>query len=102
MKPRAGGVAVEHGDEVGADRLDDGGLASEHFEIGLADDVAGHLLPVEPVGQTLDDGVLEAVLVEDGAEHETRDFGLAADDFLSFDADLREHRIDIAEPDDLG
>ena len=64
--------------------------------------VAGHFLLVEPVGQALDDGVLEPVLVEDGAQHEAGDLWLAAHDFLGLDADLREHRVDIAEPDDLG
>ena len=44
----AGRIAVGDRDDVGAERLPDGGVAREDFEIGLADQVARQVLMVEP------------------------------------------------------
>ena len=100
-KARAGRIAIGHRHHIEPERLDNRGVARDHVQKRLPDQIAGHFLMVEPVSQPMDDRALQPVMIEDRTQHKARHFRLAAHDLLGLYADARKHRIDVAKADDV-
>ena len=61
---------------------------------GLADDVGAEILVVEPLGKPVDDGLFEALLVEDRRIEERRQQRIARHGLASLLAHCAPYRID--------
>ena len=92
-EPRAGGIAVQCGENVGAKGRADRRLAGNDVEIGLADELGRDLVMAEPRRKPLDDRRLQAGLIEDGRRDPAGNMRLAAHDLLGLELDAREDRI---------
>jgi hypothetical protein len=90
-------IAVDSGHEIGAERLAERRNILECLGIGLPDQFAGHRRMVEPLGQSVDHGRLQRVVMQDGRIDEGRELGLAPYRFFRLAADARPHRIDGIE-----
>ena len=90
-------IAVEGGDDVGAERLAERGLVVQRVAIGLADQIAGNVGVAEPLADAVNDRGLERVMVEDVLVDEGRELRLAARGILRLLADARPDRIDLVE-----
>ena len=64
----AGGVAVEHGGEVGAEDRAELLVAGEHRLERLIDEDGIDVGMVEPLGEAVADRVLETVMAQDGRD----------------------------------
>ena len=76
-QPQARGIAVDDRDHVGAERDADRGVARDHVLVGLTDQRAGRVAMVEPLGDAMDDGVLQRVVIENSRHQERGERGIA-------------------------
>ncbi len=90
-------IAVDGGDDVGAESLAERRLIVERVSVSLADQVARHVGIAEPLADAVNDGRLQRVVVQNVLENEGREFGLAARHRLGLLADARPDRIDLVE-----
>ena len=90
-------VAVDDGDDVGAEDFAEHRLVVERVAIGLADQVAGNVGIAEPLADAVDDGGFQRVVVQDVLIDEGGEFGLAARDIFRLGAHARPDRIDLVE-----
>ena len=90
-------IAVEGGDDVGAEDFADRRLIVERVAIGLADQVAGHVGIAEPFADAVDHRRFQRVVVQDVLVDEGGKLRLAARDVLRLTADARPDRIDLVE-----
>src|SRR5215510_2075696 len=88
-------VAIESGDDVGAERLPDQGIALGRVVIGLPHQLRRNVRMVEPLGNAMHDGSLERVMMQDGRIDEGCKLRLAADDLFGLSADARPDRIEL-------
>ena len=93
--PLAGGVAVRHGEEVGANGDPEGGIARAELEEVLADEIAGKIGMRQARRQTMADRLLQGRMVEDARGHEAAELRLAAHRLLRLEPDPREDGIRI-------
>jgi len=90
-------VAVEGGDDVGPECNTDSRLGLQRALVGLPDQLRRDFRVVEPLGDTVDDGRFERVMVQDGRVDEGRKLGLAAHHLFGLVPDAGPYRIDLLE-----
>ena len=90
-------IAVEHRDDVGAERLADLRLVLQRVGIGLPDQFGRDVGMVEPLADAMHHRRLQRVVVQDRGIDEGADLGLAADHVLGLVADLGPDRIDLLD-----
>ena len=90
-------IAVDSRHEVGAERLAERRNILERLGIGLPDQFARHRRMVEPLGQPVDHGRLQRVVMQNGRIDEGRELGLAPYGLFRLAADARPYRIDSIE-----
>ena len=95
----AGGrrIAVEGGDDIGAEGFAERGLVVERLAESLPDQIARHVGMIEPLADAVRDRVFERVAVQDVLVEKARQFRLAAGDIFGFLADAGPDRIDLGE-----
>ncbi len=59
-------IAIDGRDDVGAEHVGDTGLGFERVGVGLADQFAGHVRMVQPLGDAMNDGRFQRVVMQDG------------------------------------
>ena len=101
-QPRAGRVAVEHRQDVGPERVRDVPFPCHHVGEHLLEQRCRHIGMIEPGGDPLHDGRLEAGLVEHGRQDGFRQLGFAAQNLFGFRPDPAEQGIGVSQADDLG
>ena len=94
---RGCGIAVVDRDQVGAERIAEIGFVAQRLVIGLADQVARQRRMIEPLGDTMDHRIFEALVMQHGRIDEGSEFGLAADDVLRLAPDAVPDRIERGE-----
>src|SRR5262249_21470542 len=92
-----GGIAIDGRDEIRPERLANRRLVLERVRIGLADQLAGNVRPIEPVRDAVDDRRLERIVMEDRGVNEGRKLRLVPGDVLGFAADALPNRVDGVE-----
>ena len=90
-------IAVDRRHEVGAEGVAERRGILERIRIGLPDQFARQRGMVEPLGQPVDDGRFERVVVQDGRIDEGGQFRLAPHHVFRLAADARPDRIDGIE-----
>src|SRR5262249_15608665 len=90
-------VAVEGGDDIGAEGDADRRVGFERILIGLPDQLRRYLGTVGPLAQPLDDVGFPGVVVQDRRIDEGRELGLAAHHLLGLRTDAGPNRIDLVE-----
>ena len=68
-------------------------IARDHVLVGLPDERARRVAVIEPLGDAMNDRVLERIVIEDRRHEEGGERGIAPRGFFRLDADAREHRI---------
>jgi hypothetical protein len=97
-KAVSGGIAIDRGHDVGAERRADRGLAGERVGVGLPDQLGRDFGAVEAVGHAMHDRSFQGVMVQDGRIDEGCEFGLAPRDLLGLEADAGPDRVHLLEP----
>ena len=90
-------VAIDGGDDVRPERLGNGRIVLERIRIGLADQLAGNVGPIEPLGDAVDHRGFERIVVENRGIDEGRKLRLGAGDGLRLVADAFPYRVDPIE-----
>ena len=78
----AGGIALEHGREVGAHRLADGGIGVDRLLEDLAGEHRVQIFAADLLGEVVAERILQPAMLEDGGVHETRQRRLARGQIL--------------------
>ena len=99
---RAGGVAVEHRQDVDPERLADSGIVAREFREGLDQQHRRDVAVIEPRRDTVDHRGFQAVVVENRRQHQLRQRRLAAQDLVRLRPHARKQRIGAADLDDFG
>jgi len=99
-QPLAGGIAVEHGENVGAEGVGDRRVGLQHARIGVGDGVGAEVGMVESRGDAMDDRPLQRLVMQHVGEQEAGEIRLAAHGVLRIRADAREQRVLALEIDD--
>ena len=66
-----GRIAVEHRNDIGAERSPNIGVSSKRFRIGLADKFRRHVRMVQPLGYTMHHRCFKVSMMQDGFVDET-------------------------------
>jgi hypothetical protein len=98
---RAGRIAIEDRDDIGAKRLADRRITADKVEIGLADKLAGKFRVAETCGEAMDDRGLECYLIENRGKGDARHIGLVARHLFGFDPKPFEDRVTRRDACDL-
>src|ERR1700692_4903975 len=96
-QPMGRRIAIDSRHEIGAERLGERRDVLERLGISLPDQLARQRGMVEPLGQPIDHGRLERVVVQDGRIDEGGELRLAAYDLFGLATDARPYRIDGIE-----
>ena len=96
-QPMGRRIAVDGRHEIGAERLGERRNVLERLGIGLPDQLAGQRRMVEPLGQPIDHGRFERVVVQNGRIDEGGKLRLAAYRLFRLATDARPYRIDGIE-----
>ena len=91
---RGRGIAVVDGNEVGAECVADIGLVAQRLVIGLADQIARQRRMIEPLGETMDHRIFEALVMQHGRIDEGSQLRLAANDIFRLVPDAIPDRIE--------
>ena len=94
---RAGRVAVIDGGDVDAEDVSQLRLGGEHLGEGLADQIAGDVMMVEPVGDAMGDRLLERMMVEDVTVDEARQLRLGSRDRFRLGANPLPNGVEAGE-----
>src|SRR3712207_4662238 len=86
-----GRIAVDGRNDVGAEGWADRGVLLERGGVGLPDLLAGYVKMIEPLGNAVDDGPPQRVVMQDGRVDEARQLRLTPDDVLRFATDPAPH-----------
>src|SRR5262245_54252826 len=98
----AGRVAVVDGGEIRTKRPTELPTVGQYLAESLGDQAGVHIGMVEPLRQAMADGILKAVLAQDGRVDEPGERRLAAHDLLGLAAHLIPDRVDGGDADSLG
>ena len=71
---RARRITIEHRHDVGLESFGDRRILCDDFRIGLTQNVARHLLALEPFADALDDRARQRVVIEDVGKHQVGEF----------------------------
>ncbi len=61
---RGRGIAIEHGDKIGAERIAEVGIETDRFEIGLPDQIAGECRVIEPFRDAMHNGIFKPAVMQ--------------------------------------
>ena len=92
-------IAVDGCDNVGAEGVADLRLIFQRVGIGLADQLAGNIGMVEPLGDAMHHRALQCVVMQDRRIDEGRELGLAPHDLFGLLAHPRPDRIEPCRAD---
>ena len=90
-------IAVEHRDDVGAERFAQLWLVLQRVGIGLPDQLGLDVGMIEPLADAVHHRRLQRVVVQDRGIDEGADLGLAADHGFGLGTDPGPHRIDLLD-----
>ena len=90
-------IAIDGRHEIGAERLAERRNILERLGIGLPDQLARHRRMVEPLGQPIDHGRFQGVVVQNGRIDEGGELRLAPHGLFRLATDARPYRIDGIE-----
>jgi hypothetical protein len=93
-----GGIAIDRGNNVRAERGADCGITLECIGVSLPDQFGRYIGAVEALGHAVDDRGFQRVVMQDGRIDEGRELGFAPRDLLGLAADARPDRVDRVEP----
>jgi hypothetical protein len=94
-EPGACRIAVEGGDDVGAECLAQLGLVVQRVSVGLSNQFRGYVGVVEPFADAMHDRRFQRVVMQDRGIDEGADFRLAPDDVFGFFTNAPPGRIDL-------